>query len=112
MKSPQADAFIHQGYSKLEGFHPGKRMATIRQALLDELKRLKASRGSLPLQGLPIFQQIGKLSSLVKIPGLHESLVTTELIDCVTRLGGRRPPSKTPNCCYRPLARLTGRCKD
>jgi hypothetical protein len=89
--------FTEQGYVRLEGFHPKKRMAAIRQTLLDELKRLQVSAGGkgLPsaLRGLPVFQQIGKLSALVKVPGLHEALVTPELVECITRLGGRAPPA-------------------
>ncbi|MDQ0013102.1 hypothetical protein J2W23_001481 [Variovorax boronicumulans] len=95
MKSFQGALFVDKGYLRLEGFHPQKQVAGVRQKLLDELKRLKAVPGGkgLPgsLQRLPLFQQIGKLSALVKAPGLHEALVTPGLIDCVTRLGGRAP---------------------
>lgn len=95
MTSSQADFFIDKGYVRLEGFHPSKQIAGARQKLLDEFKRLKALPGgkslSRSLQRLPLFQQIGKLSTLVKVPGLHEALVTPELIDCVTRLGGCAP---------------------
>lgn len=70
-------------------------MEAIRQRVLDELERLsaKAGRRGLPvsLRGLPLFQQIGKLSALVKVPGLHDALVTPELTDLVTRLSGRAP---------------------
>lgn len=70
-----------------------RQVAGTRQKLLDEFKRLKALPGgkslSNSLQKLPLFQQIGKLSTLVKVPGLHEALVTPDLIDCVSRLVGR-----------------------
>ena len=95
MNSSLTDLFIDKGYLRLEGFHPKKQVASVRQKLLDELKRLKALPGgkSLPasLQRLPVFQQIGKLSALVKVPGLHQALVTPDLIEYVTRLGGRAP---------------------
>ncbi|MFD4837459.1 phytanoyl-CoA dioxygenase family protein [Achromobacter sp. NPDC058515] len=88
----QTDFFFDQGYLLLKGFHPKKRMSAIRQSLLDELKRLSGG-GSTPgsLHRLPVFQQIGKLSSLVKSPGLHEALMTGELVDHVARLAGRAP---------------------
>lgn len=90
----QTDLFNIQGCLRLEGFHPGKLLASIRQKVLDDLKRASGGKG-LPksLQGLPVFQQIGKLSALAKVPGLHEALETSELIDCVTRLAGRAPSS-------------------
>ncbi|RIX82049.1 phytanoyl-CoA dioxygenase family protein [Acidovorax cavernicola] len=95
MKPSQADFFIDTGHVRLEGFHPPKQIAGIRQKLLDEIKRLKALPGgkslSSALQKPPYFQQIGKLSALVKVSGVHEALVTRELIDCITQLGGRAP---------------------
>jgi len=95
MQPTHADFFIDKGYVRLEGFHPQKRIAGLRQKLLDEFKRLNALPGSKSLsnslQKLPTFQQIGKLSALAKVPGVHEALVTPELIDCVTQLGGRAP---------------------
>jgi hypothetical protein len=95
MKLFERAFFIDKGYLRLEGFHPKKQVAGIRQKLLDELKRLKALPGGKSLSGslqkLPLFQQIGKLSSLVKAPGLHEALVTPGLIACATQLGGRAP---------------------
>ncbi|WPG35597.1 phytanoyl-CoA dioxygenase family protein [Variovorax sp. EBFNA2] len=95
MQPTQADFFIDKGYVRLEGFHPQKQIAGLRQKLHDEIKRLKALPGgkglSSSLQKFPLFQQIGKLSALVKVPGVHEALVTPLLIDCVTQLGGRAP---------------------
>lgn len=64
----------------------------VRQKLLDELKRVSEGKGMpASVRGLPVFQQIGKLSSLVRLPGLHESLVTRELLAEVARLAGRAP---------------------
>lgn len=95
MTPSHTDFFTDKGYVRLEGFHPHKQIAGLRQKLLDEIKRLKALSGGKSLPGalhkLPVFQQIGKLSALVKVPGVHEALVTPALIDCVTRLGGRAP---------------------
>ena len=95
MTPSHTDFFTDKGYVRLEGFHPHKQIAGLRQKLLDEIKRLKTMSGGKNLSGalqkLPVFQQIGKLSALVKVPGVHEALVTPALIDCVTRLGGRAP---------------------
>jgi len=95
MKLFERAFFIDKGYLRLEGFHPKKQIAGIRQKLLDELQRLKALPGGKGLSGslqkLPLFQQIGKLSALVKVPGVHEALVTPGLIACATQLGGRGP---------------------
>ncbi|WP_432727019.1 phytanoyl-CoA dioxygenase family protein [Variovorax sp. W6] len=96
MSQFQNSSFIDSGYQRLKGFHSKRQVTGIRQKLLDEFKRLNSSprgQGSAnSLQKLPVFQQIGKLSALVKVPGLHEALSTPELIECITRLGGR-PPS-------------------
>ena len=97
MTPAQADSFARHGYLHLEGFYAKKLVGAIRQKVLDEFKRLGMSADGkrLPkaLQGLPVFQQIGKLSALVNVPGLHAALVKPELIECVTRLGGRTPPA-------------------
>lgn len=96
MNQIQTNFFVYSGYMRLEGFHPKKQVIGIRQKLLDELRRLRVQPGgkglSSSLQKLSVFQQIGKLSSLVKVSDLHEMLATPELTDCITRLGGR-PPS-------------------
>lgn len=85
-------SFADQGFLRLEGHHPNNRVSPLREKLSDELKRLNRKPGlASSLRELPVFQQIGKLSAMVKIPGLHAALVTPELIDIVTRLGGRAP---------------------
>ncbi|MES2938333.1 MAG: phytanoyl-CoA dioxygenase family protein [Pseudomonadota bacterium] len=95
VQATQVDFFREHGYLCLQGFHPKNRMASVRNKLLDELKRLKvwAAGKSLSssLQELPPFQQIAKLSTLVKVPGLHEALITPELLGCIARLDGRAP---------------------
>lgn len=97
MNQFQKSSFIDSGHQGLEGFHSKKAVVGIRGKLLDEFKRLSSQRGgqgsASSLQKLPVFQQIGKLSALVKVPGLHETLANAELIDYITRLGGRAPSS-------------------
>ncbi len=92
MTAAAADFFRDHGYLRLEGFHDVKRIAAIRLRVLDELDRLTKARSlANRLRGLPVFQQIGNLSTLVKVPGLNEALMTPELLDQVARLGGRAP---------------------
>jgi hypothetical protein len=94
MSPTQIDHFRTHGYLHLEGFHPKPRVAPLRQKLRDELKRLAGAKGGLgAVQRLPLFQQIGKLSALVNLPGLHEALVTPALLDFIAKLGHRAPPS-------------------
>lgn len=92
MNSDPAGFFVDQGYLRLAGFHPKTRMAAARQKLLDQVKRLSGGQG-LPraVRGLPVFQQVGRLSGLVDAPGLHDTLVTPGLIDRVAQLAGRPP---------------------
>jgi len=96
MNQSQKSLFIDSGYQRLEVFYSKKAVAGIGAKVLDEFKLLSSQRGGLAsassLQKLPVFQQIGKLSARIKVPGLHESLSTPELIACITRLAGR-PPS-------------------
>jgi hypothetical protein len=81
-----ADAFAAQGHVRLAGFHPAKRMAPLRRQVQDALSRLgiggdrKHQRASSSLSGLTPFQQIARLSTLVKIPGLEAAMVTPELL--------------------------------
>lgn len=76
-------AFEQQGWLRLEGFHPRRHVAGIRQQLLDELKRLGIWSGGRPLsrqfRDLPPFQQTGRIAAAVRVPGLHEALVTPGL---------------------------------
>lgn len=90
MKPDQAEFFAAQGYLRLDAFHPKSRMEAIRRSVLDEMKRLSARTGlTKSLRQLPFFQQIGKLSALVDVPGLHGALATPELIEFISRLGGQ-----------------------
>lgn len=97
MKQEQLDHFSDQGYLRLEGFHSRSKMLGIKREVLGEIKRGPDGRGmSRAMRGVPIFQQIAKLSGRVNVPGLHEKLVTPELIEAVARLGGRAPSSTQP----------------
>lgn len=82
-----ADAFRAHGHVRLAGFHPAKRMAPMRRQVQDALSRLginagggKPRRGGSALAGLTPFQQIARLSTLVKLPDLEEAIVTPELL--------------------------------
>ncbi|WP_028920747.1 phytanoyl-CoA dioxygenase family protein [Pseudoxanthomonas suwonensis] len=94
MASIDPRVFAEKGCIGLEGFHPKARMASIRQSLLDGLKRAHVGKGIPPaIRSLPMFQQIARLSALVQVPGLHASLVTPELKEAITALGGQAPVS-------------------
>lgn len=74
-----------------------------------------AKGGMGAVRRLPLFQQIGKLSALVNVPGLHEALVTPALLDLVAELGGlASPPAAGPrarSCCCRRQGKATGPCR-
>ncbi|HEY0138681.1 MAG TPA: phytanoyl-CoA dioxygenase family protein [Nannocystis sp.] len=97
MEPAQIDLFREQGWLRLAGFYSCRRMAPIKQVVLDALKRSKiwATGKSLSrrLQDLPVFQQNGQLASLVAVPGLHDACITRELIAVMTELAGRLPTS-------------------
>lgn len=98
MSPTQIDRFKTHGCLHLEGFHPKSRVAPLREKLRDELKRMAGAKGGMgAVRRLPLFQQIGKLSALVNVPGLHEALVTPALLDLVAELGGlASPPAAGP----------------
>jgi hypothetical protein len=92
MQPAQVDHFRAHGYVRLAGFHARKRLAPVRQQLLDELKRLRIWAAGKSLssawKGMPAFQQINKLSSAVKVPGLQQALMTPEVLTEVAELAG------------------------
>lgn len=93
----QTQLFFNQGYLHLQGFHPKGRMAPVRQQLLHELKRISGNTRSWgTLRTLPVFQQIAKLSAGANVPGLHETLMSAELVGLVGRLAGRAPSTVQP----------------
>lgn len=92
MNATQRDLFEINGYLRLPGFHPKTRLAGIRRAVLDEVKQSSERPGaSKALRRLPIFQQIGQLSSLVKVRDLHTTLMTPELVDVIRQLAEPSP---------------------
>lgn len=92
MQPIQVDHFSAHGYVRLAGFHTRKRLAPVRQQLLDELRRLRIWAAGKSLssawKGMPAFQQISKLSTAVKVPGLQQALMTPELLAEVAELAG------------------------
>lgn len=92
MNPSDAELFLSSGYIRLQAFHSKARLTTVKQGLLDEMKRLGGTQGfSRSMRKLPVFQQIGKLSAAVKVEGAHEVLVTPELTAHVTHLAGKAP---------------------
>ncbi|GAB1576994.1 phytanoyl-CoA dioxygenase family protein [Bordetella petrii] len=91
MTDTPAGSFAEHGYVRLAGFHPRARMMAIRRKLLDEVQRVSGRGLPGALRGLPVFQQIGRLSSMVQYPDLHEALMSRELLDLVAHLAGRPP---------------------
>jgi hypothetical protein len=94
MKSARRDFFAQNGFLKLPAFHSRARLAGIKESVLKELKRSSDHAGaSRSLRKLPIFQQIVRLSSLVKVRGAHEQLVTSELLEIIGEVAGQPPSS-------------------
>lgn len=87
MDSAQRQFFLSNGYLQLPGFHSRARLARLRQAVLDEVR--KASGASKSLDRLPVFQQISRLSAHVKVRDVHETLMTRELIDLAADVSGQ-----------------------
>lgn len=101
MQPAQVDHFKAHGYVRLAGFHARKRLAPVRQQLLDELKRLRIWAAGKNLssawKGMPAFQQISKLSTAVKVSGLQQALMTPELLADVAELAGLADRAPTAN---------------
>jgi hypothetical protein len=97
MKPALADHFRAHGHVRLEGFHPRKRLAPLRRQVQEALARAGAQgRGRTgPLHGLTPFQQTARLSTLVKLPGIDDLLLTQELLDTVGGLAQRALPPAT-----------------
>lgn len=85
LQSSEADFLQAHGYLCLRSFYPRPLMARLRQQIGDQVKKVATKQ----LQALPPFQQITRLSALVKIPGLHEALVTPDLSEKVAAIAGR-----------------------
>lgn len=92
LQPSQLASFSEHGWLRLDGLHSRGALLPLRQQVLDELKRLNAWGSgrilSPALRGLPPFQQIARLSTMVKVPRLHEALLTPEVLAIVARLAG------------------------
>mgnify|MGYP003576728994 CR=1 FL=1 len=88
----QREFLEEHGYLRLPGFHSPAQVDRLRQQILEELKRrgIWASGRTISSQlaGVPPFQQVARLSSLVKIPALHHALVTPNLVGIISALAG------------------------
>lgn len=90
----ELDAFHRQGYLRLNGLHSKARMETLKEKILRELSRLRIWDGGKSvgssLQSLTPFQQIAKLSSMVKVD-VHVVLNTSEIHSAIVGLTDRTP---------------------
>lgn len=95
MNSVDEKLFASSGYVALRGFYSKSQLAGLRRQILDEVGRISANAGAWKsLRKLPAFQQVTRLSALVKVHNLHQTLATAELIGLVTYLA-RKPPLMT-----------------
>lgn len=86
MDTAQRTYFDEHGHIHLKGALTKAQVKPIAKYVLDELERLKVRSSG--LKDLPAFQQIGKLSTLVKRDDLEARLITPELRAMITTLGG------------------------
>lgn len=97
LKQSELDFFHDEGYLRLNLVHSKSHLKPLRESILRELSRLKVWAGGKPLgrslSDLSPFQQISKLSSMVKIAGLDETLNTAEIRGAIADLTGRAPQS-------------------
>jgi hypothetical protein len=94
MNTAHRDLFAQNGLLKLSAFHARARLAGIKASVLNELKTSFERTGtSKSLRKLPIFQQITRLSSLVKVRGMNEALLTPELLEIIGQVAGKSPTS-------------------
>lgn len=94
MSPEQRSFFQEKGYLLLKSGLTREQVRPFKASVLDELKRLKIwSSGkiqSAPLKNTPAFQQVAKLSGLIKLPDLESRLMTPDLISTITSLAGRK----------------------
>ncbi|RYF34841.1 MAG: hypothetical protein EOO26_03065 [Comamonadaceae bacterium] len=87
----ELDSFHGQGYLRLSGVHSTARLNTLKQKILRELSRLGIRNGGKnaggSLQSLTPFQQIVRLSSMVKVD-VHDVLGTPEIHSAISGLTG------------------------
>lgn len=88
----QIEQFRKYGYLPLHSALGRKTVEAIRAHVLDDLKRQGIWAGgrsqSRRLKDLPIFQQTGRLSQLLRYPDLHEKLANPELHAVMRSLAG------------------------
>lgn len=93
----ELDFFHSEGYLRLSRVHSQRCLKPLRECILRELSRLKVWAGGKSLgsslSNLSPFQQIAKLSSMVKIADLDEALNTVEIRNAIADLTGRAPQS-------------------
>lgn len=94
LKPSEIDAFHKQGYLRLNGFHSKARMKMLKEKILSELSRLGIWHGGKSLGGslqtLPPFQQIARLSAMVKVD-VHDVLSTPEIHNTIVALTQKKP---------------------
>ncbi len=88
MRPEQRTCFDEQGYLNLKGALTKAQVTPIARYVLDELEQRKSA--STDLRQFPPFQQIGKLSTLIKRDDLEARLINTELRGMITALAGRK----------------------
>ncbi len=97
LNQSELDFFHNEGYLRLSGAHSKRCLTPLRERILRELSRLKVWAGGKSLgsslNNLSPFQQIAKLSSMVKIADLDETLNTAEIRSAIADLTGRAPQS-------------------
>lgn len=88
----QKSAFEEQGYLFLKRALDRKQVEPVKAYVLNELKRLKIwSSGktlSASIRGLPAFQQITKLSGLIRQDDLHSKVISNGVFDAILALAG------------------------
>lgn len=96
-KQSELNFFHDEGYLRLNGILSKIRLRSIKKNILRELSRFRVWTSgksvSSSLSDLPPFQQIAKLSSMVKIADLDEALGTPEIFSAIVGLTGRTPQS-------------------
>lgn len=94
MSPSLAETFRIDGYVQLAGFHPRARVEPIRRQVQAELERrglrARGKRSRNPVDGMPAFQQIARLSTMIRIERLHAILVNPELLALVHTLAAGR----------------------
>ena len=92
--TPDQKAFFRErGYLPLKGALTKKQLAPVRDYVLQELKRLKIwSSGktlSASLKKAPAFQQVAKLSGMIKQNDLHTKVITKDTLSAIRSLTER-----------------------